>query len=995
MVRVSTNAATVCLTDDELAGFVSEQLAPGQRASLADHLDGCERCRRLISALAALEDDAAAIPDRAPALTAGSVIGRFTITRVLGQGAMGTVWAARDPELGREVAVKRLHLAPDAAGGDTSTRLRREAQAMARLNHPNVVAIYELGEDRGHVFCAMELVDGVTLRGWLATPRSWREVLEVARAAGQGLAAAHAAGLVHRDIKPENILIARDGRTLVTDFGLAKLADLGLSDGGDGEAAVGDVATARAVADRDVTRTIEHAATIDHAVTIGHAATIGHAGMPGQISTIGHAATVGNSATLTRTGALIGTPAYMAPEQLTGGAVGAHSDQFSFCVTIYEALFGMRPFAGTSVAELADAIRRGARKPDDPRGVPGAVLRCVLRGLAADPTERWPAMPALLEALARASQRRRRIIVAGIAAVALAATALVVTLREDRSDQVRSSAEARIARVWNPIRAATLRTAFAATGSPLAGERASHACDTLDRYRADWLRLRLDAWSAAHVRGEQSLELLAHRLACFERLADGVDELVTLWTTPSRTEVEASSSTVFRLEPIATCGNIDRVMSRAVPPSTPLGHLAERGQRRLEALALAGRKDEALQLGQALVDQALVSGDPGVLARARHNLGFAQANAGQLAEAEATLRLAVQEAAAVREHSLVAENWLRLLSLVGLELGKTASAASDIEPAARAAVAQAGNDPRQLGDLAMTLGLVDYGRGDLVHAKAHMIESRDRHLAALGPGHPVVANAEKNLGGVLLALGEYDAAARELEHAIVTVRATLGDNHPVIADAEINLGSIATRRKDWPAAEAHYRRALAVNQLVRGDDHPNTAMVHTYLARTLRHVQRFAEARAELDNARATLDRKLPPTHVERIEMDLRYGLLAEDQGDYALAERLARRTVDGLREIHVPALRSASALSELARIVARRSAKDSIPLYDEALTLAVAMPGRDTHEDAGMLEEIGRAALAAHQPELALGWFDRLDPAAAREKADLRAELEAARAHR
>jgi len=947
-----------CLTDDQLAGFVADELDPVQRGGLADHLDTCDRCRRLVSALARLDDEPEAGLGVAPdaPLAPGRVLGRFTITRGLGEGAMGAVWAAHDPALDREVALKLLHLAPGGPAGDTSARLRREAQAMARLNHPNVVAIYELGAAGDRVFCAMELVDGVTLRSWLGTPRSWRDVLAVARAAGDGLAAAHAAGLVHRDIKPENILIARDGRTLVTDFGLAKLADLGLSDAGERVVVAGDVAVAQ---------------------------------------TLGPAAAIGNAATLTWTGALIGTPAYMPPEQLTGGPVGAHSDQFSFCVTIYEALFGVRPFAGATLAELAGAIRRGPRRPDDPRGVPGAIVRCLLRGLAADPAERWPAMPALLDALGRASrQRQRRIAVAAGVLVAVAATGVVATRDDDRREQVRAAAETRIARAWNPIRAATLRMAFVASGSPIAADLADHTSGAFDRYRADWLRLRLDAWSAAHVRGEQSLELLARRLACFERMADGLDELVTLLTTPSQGEVERAPAMVFRLEPIESCGNLDRVLARAAPPSTPLGQLAEMGQRRLEALARAGRKAEALTLAQTLVDQAVRAGEPEVLARARHNLGFAQANAGQLVEAEATLRRAVQEAAAVREHYLVAENWLRLFSLVGLELGKADAAAAEIEPAVRAAVAQAGNDPRQLGDLAMTLGLVDYGRGDYLHAKEHLIEARDRHLASHGPGHPVVANAEKNLGGVLLQLGEYDAAIKELEHAIATIKATLGDHHPVIADAEINLGAIATRRKDWAAAERHYRHSLAIQQVVRGDDHPSTAMVHTYLARTLRELKRFAEARAELDNARATLERKLPANHPDRIRMDLRYGLLAEDQGDYREAERLARRTVDGLRAIKASAISCASALSELARIVARRSPADSIALYDEALAIELTAPARDSHEDANMLEEIGRVALAAHRPSFALAWFDRLDPAAAAEKAALRAELERARVH-
>src|ERR1044071_7515191 len=202
-----SGAVVGCISDDDAAAFIAGHLPALQRRLIAEHVDACGPCRRLVSALVAAQH--ATSGQRVnlageSGLHAGQVLGRFVLTRPLGHGAMGEVWAARDRELDREVALKFLRLVPGTLRTEATIRLRREAQAMARLHHPNVVAVYELGAaDDDHVFCAMELVDGVTLRRWLETPRSWRDVLRVAGTVARGIAAAHAVGLIHRDVKPE------------------------------------------------------------------------------------------------------------------------------------------------------------------------------------------------------------------------------------------------------------------------------------------------------------------------------------------------------------------------------------------------------------------------------------------------------------------------------------------------------------------------------------------------------------------------------------------------------------------------------------------------------------------------------------------------------------------------------------------------------------------------------------------------------------------------
>jgi predicted Ser/Thr protein kinase len=284
-------------------------------------------------------------------------LGRFRLERELGRGGMGAVYAARDPELERTVAIKVLR---DAGGPDARARLVREARAMAKLAHPNVITVFEAGTADDHDYIAMELVDGETLAARLTRGRQrWRDVLRVFIAAGRGLAAAHAAGLVHRDFKPSNVLCGRDGRVVVTDFGLARRADSMLTPADEG-------------------------GTLDDLYR-------------------------------TQTGLVLGTPAYMAPEQWTADTVGAASDQFAFCVALWEALAGERPFRGDSREELRKRVLAGDAQVAETRGVPGALRSIVRRGLAAEPARRWPSMAALIAALERRLALRRRVALAAAA----------------------------------------------------------------------------------------------------------------------------------------------------------------------------------------------------------------------------------------------------------------------------------------------------------------------------------------------------------------------------------------------------------------------------------------------------------------------------------------------------------------------------------------------------------------------------------------------------
>ncbi|MCC6337873.1 MAG: pilus assembly protein N-terminal domain-containing protein [Myxococcales bacterium] len=356
-----------CPDDDVLVRFAHGGVTGEALPQLEAHLDTCHGCRTLVAAVAAGSAPAPPGPD-APVLRPGQQLGRYEVERLLGAGGMGVLYLARDPKLGRRVAVKlmRPHFADDVA----RARLLREAQAMAQLAHPNVVSVFDLGELDERVFVAMEYVEGGTLREWLKTPRAAAEVVAVFLQAGAGLAAAHRAGLVHRDFKPENVLIGADGRVRVTDFGLARAREP--AEGPD---------------------TPEALASVE----------------------------------LTQTGAVLGTPAYMSPEQLDSKPAGARSDQYSFCVALHEALVGRRPFEGRTLVEVrAKVLAGGAARPPAEQ-MPDEVWRVVERGLAIDPGRRFESMQALLDGLAgrpRSSSGRAWIaasLVAGLGLVVVAA----------------------------------------------------------------------------------------------------------------------------------------------------------------------------------------------------------------------------------------------------------------------------------------------------------------------------------------------------------------------------------------------------------------------------------------------------------------------------------------------------------------------------------------------------------------------------------------------
>jgi serine/threonine protein kinase len=374
-IPMPDNEISDCLDDNLIVEFIDGLLSAREIARVERHAARCDSCRRLLAELGRAPTDDPILRGLSATLPAGGVahidiqpgqeIGRFVVLDRIGRGGMGVVFSAYDPKLDRKVAIKLLHSRPEGASQppqDSQMRLLREAQAMAQLSHPNVISVYDVGTYKSEVYIAMEFVEGETLSKWvLRWERSWSDILDKFVQAGKALGDAHAASLVHRDFKPDNVLIGHDNRVRVMDFGLARWA---LAEGSSEQAVDADAAPPYVYDEKG-----------------------------GSPKALDHS--------LTATGALLGTPRYMAPEQFSGLTADARSDQFSFCVALYEALYQQHPFEERTAYGLVESPETTAiRLPPVNTKVPGWLHQTLLRGMATKPHDRYASMGALLRSLA-------------------------------------------------------------------------------------------------------------------------------------------------------------------------------------------------------------------------------------------------------------------------------------------------------------------------------------------------------------------------------------------------------------------------------------------------------------------------------------------------------------------------------------------------------------------------------------------------------------------
>ena len=448
-----------CLAEATVIAFLDAKLPEQGRVDVERHVAACAACADLLTWAAA--DLAEKRPAPPEPLHPGTRVERYQILEAVGRGGMGEVYAAYHPDLDRRIALKVV-FEKGREREDSRARLLREARAIAKLSHPNVISVYDAGTFGGRVYVAMEFVDGQTIDAWLAAaPRSRRQILSVFVAAGRGLAAAHAAGIVHRDFKPQNVMIARDGSVRVMDFGLARLAA------------------------EPVTREPEAGRPSNGAPTA--------------------------LAMVTQAGTIVGTPAYMAPEVFRGDGADAGSDQFSFCVALYEALYGVRPFRGDSFLSLSMSVTEGELQPAPPsrsHDVPLWIRKALVRGLRVDRTRRFPSMAALIAALEDDPAVRRRRVLTGGAVAAVVIASLLVTWQA--TSRRRLAAEREIARHLEEAARATSEARGAAAEARTLRVGAFAAFDRDDQRNGERLwrqtQVLLPRTDASYDRAERSLE---------------------------------------------------------------------------------------------------------------------------------------------------------------------------------------------------------------------------------------------------------------------------------------------------------------------------------------------------------------------------------------------------------------------------------------------------------------------------------------------------------
>ncbi|HEY8145148.1 MAG TPA: serine/threonine-protein kinase [Kofleriaceae bacterium] len=744
---------------------------------------------------------AIAMPDETPVtpleVAPGATIGRYVVEAQLGSGTMGLVLAAIDPALDRKVALKVVR--PDQIVGSTAGRQRllREAQAMAKLAHPNVVTVYEVGAFADHVFVAMEHVAGSSLDVWLKdSPRSLREIVEAFTAAGRGLAAAHAAGIVHRDFKPANVLISADGRVRVADFGLA-------------------------------TTPIETPEPSPRAII----------------------APLSNTLSITQTGALLGTPAYMSPEQHQARPADARADQFSFCVAMYEALYRQLPFAGDGYLAYANNVTEGNVR-DAPRGsrVPGRIRRILLRGLSIEPDRRYPGLRALLADLDRAmAAPRRRLAMAGGGAIGIGALAFALfgpRAGGEEKDPC-ASADQPAASLWDAGARRKVEASFRASGMPDQAAIFARVDQAMGRRVGQIRAMRREACVATTVDRQQSSVLFDRRMQCLSRRGDEITAFVSVYGGDEKAVMERALQAALTLMPIDQCADKDVLMATVSPPGDPATRAKveelEAQLAHAEALESAGKWVEASKEVESIAAQADKVGYAPLRARSHFVSARIKSELDEYEGCAAELRGAAELAGAAKDDELLARIWILLYGTIGYHQAKPDEAKA-LEQVAAAAVERAGKSEDLRGALENTRGAIALGTGDYVASSDHFLAAAKHYTAAFGPDSPKLADVLTNAGMALEGVPRYPEAQEALERALAIKTKAYGPDHLTVAQSLKALGGLLDTMEKREESLAHFKRALEILDKTLPDDHPMLATNLSSIGVVLDNLDRSQEA---------------------------------------------------------------------------------------------------------------------------------------------------------
>jgi tetratricopeptide (TPR) repeat protein len=800
------------------------------------------------------------------AIGLGARLGRYELVRLVGMGGMGVVFEARDPELDRTVAVKVLRERGLGTAGEA--RLRREGQTMARLTHPNVIRVYDVGVSRDHVFVAMEFVRGGTLADWLARgTRTPAEIIAVFVQAGRGLAAAHDAGLVHRDFKPTNVLVGDDGRVLVTDFGLARQS--------------GD----------SMPPTV-----------------------PGGGPTIERAAP-----NLTQTGHFVGTPGYMAPEQYSGGLVDGRADQFGFCVSLWRGLFSSAPYAGSTVDEMVSAAMKLAIV-EPPVGsasrAPPRIRAALQRGLDPDPSKRFPSMHALL-AMLEPRPSRRWVWIAGAAGAAAIAAVVIAATRDNNHTTAPTTdpcpaPDAEIAKLWNITRRTALRDHLTRVDPATGAQRFAAAAEIFDYNLAQWRDTHVAACRATRVDGKQSDSLLDARMGCLRDWLVQIGGIATdLENAADPKQVESTIKSVSTIAPLSRCSDSNAMLARSQFPVAPEAR-AESDAIQREGMAInkarkGGNVEALVERTNRLVERARKLGNPATLTKAIGMRWRIAVMVGDVDGAIELLREVTEIAARAHDDTEAANAWSVMARLTAQYKGQPDEAKVMVS-AARAAAARAGDPPELLADVLIVEGdVLNMARDDEGALRA--AETARSLLVEIGAGRPgsslgpKLADVSQTISTIHWFADRLDRSIPLLQEAKAIWDRAYGPDTVESSGALLDLAQILSQRGEYEAALIAARDGVRIREERTGRSQV-LALGLLIQAEVEHAADRVDDAIGTAERALAIARDTMSPDAVQTEEIRIAgiYGTAGRYREALAIYQRaLAAFDKSGMKTINVP----------------------------------------------------------------------------------------------
>ena len=905
-----------CPSDDRLNTYLAGQLEPWEAATIEQHVATCPTCPAVIEAHSSLfargsselrsnDGDNTREPGRV--LAPGDKVGDYVLLHRIGAGGMGVVWAAYDPLLDRQLAIKLLG---DHAHASRSLRARfeREARITAKLLHPAIVHIQEAGTHAGEPYYVMKLVGGKSLDSAIAERTSVAARLALVpnvTAIVDAIAYAHEAGVLHRDLKPQNVMVGEFGETVVIDWGLASTTK---------------AAAAAAATD---------APTPD--------------------------------STMNPSGVL-GTPSYMPPEQASGLLVDHRADIYALGAILYQVIVGKRPYANHTPAATLVAVLDGPPEPlatlapDAPHD-----LRTIAEtAMAREPADRYATARQLADELKRFSTgqmvgahrysrherarrwvgRHRTVLTLGTV-VALAGAATAGLARDATVADTRCSGmEHRLAGVWDPFRAATVRVAFIASGAPHGTASADRVVKRLDDYGHDWTAVRVEACEATHRRGEQSEALLDLRMQCLDRKRSALNALASLLDGDvSRDAVDRAIQSTAQLAPVADCSDGTALLAAFPAPPLPLVPAVQAAQHDLDAavaLESLGRYREAVAAIETLAPRARNLAYPPLTAAVHYWHARTLRLVTDYVRAEAIARTAIATAATAKDDTLAADSWFELLHAMMMQ--NKSDEAAKLDSFAAVAVARAGNtpvlqarllnvqgsaafkqldlktararyerslalgdrnDPRQWVNV-MNLGMLSQREGKFADAKRVFEELVAQYERELGPDHPETARVLYNLALAQQSLGELAEARTSCERSLRIRTASLGAEDPRTAESIELLGQIMSRQGD-PQAETQLRRAVQIKEKLLGPKHADVARMLGNLADVIQREGKLDEATELHRRALAIKLEVYGPKHPHTAYSLHGLGVVLADRGDCVAARPYLADALESFTAAHGP----------------------------------------------------------------------------------------------